>query len=137
MKIVRRIQDYLNGLLFLHPESKIFTFLFLVAYFFGLLKQVGTFVSISQGALLIVGLRSIKCMIEGNCYRDVYIFILVFTFTNIILILYEDLFLKIFPKTTKGIIYTKKKDGLYYKISTDIISDASKLADVNNDLDEN
>tara|TARA_Y200000002_G_C22136994_1_gene437238 strand:+ start:98 stop:511 length:414 start_codon:yes stop_codon:yes gene_type:complete len=137
MKIVKKIQNYLHNLLFLHPESKVFTFLFLVAYFFGLLKQVGTFVSISQGALLIVGLRSIKCMIEGNCYSDVYIFILVFTFTNIVLILYEDLFLKIFPKTTRGIIESKKKDGLYYKISTDIISDASKIADIDIDLDEN
>jgi hypothetical protein len=127
MKIVSNIVDYLYEITFFHQESKVFIFLFLIAYLFGLLKKVGTYISIGQGSLLIVGLRSIKCMIEGNCYNDVYLFILVFTFTNIVLILYKDIFLSLFPKTTRGILESKERDGLYYKISTDIISDASKL----------
>ena len=72
MKIVTSIMDYLYELIFFHQESKVFILLFLIAYLFGLLKKVGTYISIGQGALLVVGLRSIKCMIEGNCYNDVY-----------------------------------------------------------------
>ena len=62
MKIINNLLDNLYDITLFHQESKVFIFLCLIAYLFGLLKKVGTYISISQGALLVVGLRSIKCM---------------------------------------------------------------------------
>ena len=77
MKLLNKFQNYLYNLFLLYPESKLFLFLFLVSYLFGLLNKVNVYVSASQCVLLILGLKNIKCLIEGNCYNGVYTFLLI------------------------------------------------------------
>ena len=83
MNLIKLLKEYINELLMFYPESRLFLFLFLISYLFGVMEEVGTFISVSQIAILFVGLRSIKCMIEGGCHSDVYFFL--FIFLNILL----------------------------------------------------
>lgn len=117
MNLIKLTKDYINEFLMFYPESRMFLFLFLISYLFGLLEEVGKYVSIGQIAILLVGLRSIKCMIEGGCHSDVYFFLFIFSLTNIILVVLHDYFLLIFPKSTKKFIddtHTEKKKNSYY-----------------------
>jgi hypothetical protein len=120
MNIYQYFKDYFKEILMFYPESRLFLFLFLISYLFGLMEEVGTYVSLGQIFILLVGLRSIKCMIEGNCHSDVYFFLFIFTLSNIILVVLHDYFLFIFPKTTKKIIQdtadNKKKNSYYFVI---------------------
>jgi hypothetical protein len=124
MKLIQVLKDYIQEILMFYPESRMFLFLFLISYLFGLLEEVGTYVSIGQIAILFVGLRSIKCMIEGGCHSDVYFFLFIFSLTNIILVVLHDYFLLIFPKpTTKFIKDTsneKKKNSYYLDFSKEL-----------------
>jgi hypothetical protein len=127
MNIKKKIYDSLNELLLFYPESRLFLFLFLISYLFGLLKDVGVVISIGQVFILLIGLRSIRCMIEGGCHADVYFFLLVFTFTNIILVVLYDYFLLVFPETTKKILKDRDSDSPYYVISKEIVNDLPGL----------
>jgi hypothetical protein len=127
MNIKKKIIDYVNNLLLFYPESRLFLFLFLISYLFGLLKDVGVVISIGQGFILLIGLRSIRCMIEGGCHRDVYFFLLVFAFTNIILVVLYDYFLLVFPETTKKILKDRDGDSTYYMISKEMVNDLPSL----------
>tara|TARA_B110000285_G_C15063278_1_gene583612 strand:+ start:865 stop:1311 length:447 start_codon:yes stop_codon:yes gene_type:complete len=122
MSIKTKLLDYVNGLLLFYPESRLFLFLFLISYLFGLLKNVSAVIAISQVFILLVGLRSIRCMIEGKCYSDIYLFLLVFTFTNIILVVLYDYFLLVFPRTTKKIVKDRDMDSesTYNEIVNDL-----------------
>ncbi len=124
MKLIQSLKDYVNEILMFYPESRLFLFLFLISYLFGLLEEVDAYVSLGQIAILFVGLRSIKCMIEGGCHSDVYFFLFIFTLTNIVLVVLHDYFLLIFPKTTKKFIddtqNDKKKNSYYFGFSKEI-----------------
>tara|TARA_B110000114_G_scaffold147110_1_gene156774 strand:- start:22 stop:447 length:426 start_codon:yes stop_codon:yes gene_type:complete len=134
MKILNNIQDYLYNLFLFYPESKLFLFLFLIAYLFGLLNKVNVYVSIGQCVLLVFGLKNIKCLIEGNCYNGVYTFLLIFAFTNIFLVLYKEFFFKFFPNTTIDFIKKGDKGEIYYKLSQNVLANTSKIR--NNILDK-
>ena len=124
MKLLQLVKEYFNELLMFYPESRMFLFLFLISYLFGLLEEVDIYISIGQFAILFIGLRSIKCMIEGGCHSDVYFFLLIFSLTNIILVVLHDYFLLIFPKTTKKLIQDKtnekKKDSYYFNFTKEL-----------------
>ena len=123
----KKIIDYVNDLLLFYPESRLFLFLFLISYLFGLLKDVGIVVSVGQIFILLTGLRSIRCMIEGNCHKVVYVFLLVFTFTNIILVVLYDYFLLVFPETTKKILKNRDHKSPYYMLTKEIINDLPRM----------
>ena len=127
MNLIKEIKDYLNEILMFYPESRLFLFLFLISYLFGLLKDVGVVISVSQIVILLIGLRSIRCMIEGGCHSDVYFFLLVFAFTNIILVVLYDYFLLVFPETTKKILKDRDVDSPYYVISKEVLNDLPGL----------
>ena len=95
------------------------------------MEEVGTFISVSQIAILFVGLRSIKCMIEGGCHSDVYFFLFIFSLTNIILVVLHDYFLLIFPKTTnkfiKNVKENKKKNSYYLDLSRELYNSFPSL----------
>ena len=110
MKLIKFVKDYITEVFMFYPESNLFLFLFLISFLFGLMEEVGTYVSISQITILFVGLRSIKCMIEGGCHSDVYFFLFIFSLTNIILVVLHDYFLLIFPKTTNKFMENVEKD---------------------------
>ena len=129
MKLLNKFQTYLYNLFLLYPESKLFLFLFLVAYLFGLLNKVNVYVSVGQFVLLLLGLKNIKCLIEGNCYNGVYTFLLIFAFTNIFLVLYKEFFMNFFPNTTIDFIKSSKDSELYYKLSQNILANTSKIKD--------
>ena len=93
MNLIELIKDYIQEIFMFYPESRLFLFLFLISYLFGLMEEVGTIISLSQIAILFVGLRSIKCMIEGGCHSDVYFFLFIFSLTNIVLVVLHDYFL--------------------------------------------
>ena len=124
MKLLQLVKEYFNELLMFYPESRMFLFLFLISYLFGVLEEVDIYISIGQFAILFIGLRSIKCMIEGGCHSDVYFFLLIFSLTNIILVVLHDYFLLIFPKTTKKLIQDKtnekKKDSYYFDFTKEL-----------------
>ena len=90
MNLIKPVKEYVNELIMFYPESRLFLFLFLISYLFGILEEVETYISIGQIAILFVGLRSIKCMIEGGCHSDVYFFLFIFSLTNIILVVLHD-----------------------------------------------
>ena len=110
MNLIQLAKDYITEVFMFYPESRLFLFLFLISYLFGLIEEVETYVSLGQIAILFVGLRSIKCMIEGGCHSDVYFFLFIFSLTNIILVVLHDYFLLIFPKTTNKFMDNLKKD---------------------------
>ena len=83
MKLLQLVIEYFNELLMFYPESRMFLFLFLISYLFGVLEEVDIYISIGQFAILFIGLRSIKCMIEGGCHSDVYFFLLIFSIAAI------------------------------------------------------
>ena len=126
MKLIKFVKDYITEVFMFYPESRLFLFLFLISYLFGLMEEVGTYVSISQIAILFVGLRSIKCMIEGGCHSDVYFFLFIFSLTNIILVVLHDYFLLIFPKTTnkfmENVEKDKKKNSYYMDLSKELFN---------------
>ena len=93
MNIIKRIKEYFQEIFMFYPESRLFLFLFLISYLFGLMEDVETYISVGQIAILFIGLRSIKCMIEGQCHSDVYFFLFIFTLTNIVLVVLKDYFL--------------------------------------------
>jgi len=123
MNIKKKILDYVNDLLLFYPESRLFLFLFLISYLFGLLKDVGVVISVGQIFILLIGLRSIRCMIDGGCHSDVYFFLFAFAFTNIILVVLYDYFLLVFPETTKKILKDRVVDSPYYVISKEMVND--------------
>ena len=139
MSIKTKVFDYVNDFLLFYPESRLFLFLFLISYLFGLLKDVGVVISVGQIFILLIGLRSIRCMIEGGCHNDVYFFphyfryiliLLVFTFTNIILVVLYDYFLLVFPETTKKILKDRDSDSAYYVISKEVVNDLPGLGKI-------
>ena len=131
MNLIKLLKEYINELLMFYPESRLFLFLFLISYLFGVMEEVGTFISVSQIAILFVGLRSIKCMIEGGCHSDVYFFLFIFSLTNIILVVLHDYFLLIFPKTTnkfiKNVKENKKKNSYYLDLSRELYNSFPSL----------
>ena len=126
MKLIKIVKDYITEVFMFYPESRLFLFLFLISYLFGLMEEVETYISISQIAILFVGLRSIKCMIEGGCHSDVYFFLFIFSITNIILVVLHDYFLLIFPKTTnkfmENVKRDKKKNSYYMDLSKELFN---------------
>ena len=127
INIKTKILDYITDFLLFYPESRLFLFLFLISYLFGLLKEVGVVISVGQIFILLIGLKSIRCMIEGGCHSDVYFFLLVFAFTNIILVVLYDYFLLVFPETTKKILKDRDVDSPYYVISKEMLNELPGL----------
>lgn len=55
----------------------------------------------------LLGLKTIGCFISGNCYREVWVFILIYIFINIIFVGYYGEFKRELPNITKEL--EKKK----------------------------
>ena len=110
MKLIKFVKDYITEVFMFYPESRLFLFLFLISYLFGLMEEVEIYISISQICYFICWSESIKCMIEGGCHSDVYFFLFIFSLTNIILVVLHDYFLLIFPKTTNKFMENVKRD---------------------------
>lgn len=49
----------------------------------------------------LLGIKTINCFINGNCYKEVWYFILIYIFINIIFVGYYGLFKKKAPILTK------------------------------------
>lgn len=124
--IFRNIVNFLKNTLFLYPEHKIYFFLCLLSYLFGLLEKVGTYISLSQIIILFIGSRSIKCMIEGKCYKDIYFFLIVFTFTNILIVIIYKHLSYLFPKTINKIINNKNSESSYAIFTSEVIQNLPK-----------
>ena len=117
------ILNYINDFILKYPENKLFFLLFLISTLFSLLKETDLFILLGQIFIANVGLRSIKCMFEGNCKRDVYFLLFVFAFTNILIVVLHDYFELIFPETTKKIEDEKKNTSMYSVLFKELIND--------------
>ena len=99
--MINRIVNYINEFILKYPESKLFFLLFLISNLFALLKKADLFVLFGQYFIMTWGLRNIKCMFEGNCIKDIYFLLFVFTFTNIIIVVLHDYFSLLFPQKNR------------------------------------
>lgn len=131
--MINRIVNYINEFILKYPESKLFFLLFLISNLFALLKKADLFVLFGQYFIMTWGLRNIKCMFEGNCIKDIYFLLFVFTFTNIIIVVLHDYFSLLFPQTTKKIDNNKNQTSMYSVLFHEIVDDIPFLKKLFND----
>lgn len=131
--MINKIVNYINEFILKYPESKLFFLLFLISNLFALLKKADIFVLFGQYFIMTWGLRNIKCMFEGNCIKDIYFLLFIFTFTNIIIVVLHDYFALLFPQTTKKIDNNKNQTSMYSVLFYEIMDDIPFLKKLFND----
>jgi len=131
--MINKIVRYINEFILKYPESKLFFLLFLISNLFALLKKADLFVLFGQYFIMTWGLRNIKCMFEGNCIKDIYFLLFIFSFTNIIIVILHDYFTLLFPQTTKKIANNKKQTSMYSVLFHEIVDDIPFLKNLFND----
>ena len=131
--MINKIIRYINKFILKYHESKLFFLLFLISNLLALLKKADLFVLFGQYFIMTWGLRNIKCMFEGNCIKDIYFLLFIFSFTNIIIVILHDYFTLLFPRTTKKIDNNKKKSSMYSVLFHEIVDDIPFLKNLFND----
>ena len=93
-------------------ESKIYLLAIIVSILILLLKKkmnyelLGIYFIVS-----LLGLKTIHCFINGNCYKEVWYFILIYIFINIVFVGFNKEFKKKLPQLTKKIDENKKDNN--------------------------
>ena len=86
----------------LYIEHKIFLLVIFVSIFIlSLNEDITRNILITYIISLYVGFSTIRCFIQGNCYIKIWIFLLLFTLTNIIYVAYHDNLVVNFPKLSQ------------------------------------
>lgn len=75
----------------------------------------------------IIGLKTIYCFIKGNCYNQVWYFIFIFIFINIIFIGYQNEFEKRLPKLSQKIENKQKQENNFRKTILKNIKNKDKI----------
>ena len=57
----------------------------------------------------LLGLKTIHCFINGNCYKEVWYFILIYIFVNILFVGFQMNLKKKLPKLSKNRKQSKKR----------------------------
>lgn len=112
--------------MYFYQEIKIYILAIFIAGLYLILKKDIRFMVLASYLLAsFFGIRLIQCYIEGQCYNDVYYFILFYILLNIVFVAYYDEIKQLFPRAFKD-LEKKRQQQTSSKLYSDLSEDISE-----------